>query len=130
MNRSIRMGLAALATVSVVALAGVGTAAAADKYVPFVTDFPKGDTPAEAYRPFATDFGIAPRPGGGGFVVHARAQAEQPPAGRAWGDVALGGALGMAAAGLVAAAALGVRSARLRAGRRPGSLEPQGVQPR
>lgn len=131
MNRSLRIRLAALATVAMVALVSAAVAAAED-YEPFVTDFPKGPAPVEPYRPFVTDFGIEPRAGGGGFTSHARAsQADRAWTGEAWGDVALGGAIGIAFAALVAAAGLGVRSARQRGGSRQGvALEPQGTSPR
>jgi hypothetical protein len=122
MKHSLTTRLATLAALSAVALPTAGTAGADDGFVPFVTDFPKAEAPAEPYRPFATDFGIGPRAGGGGFVVNARGHSDDA-SGRAWGDVALGGALGIGLAGLVAAAALG--GARLRGDRRRAGLEPQ-----
>jgi hypothetical protein len=128
MNRSFRLGLALLAATSMVALAVAGGAAAGKEYEPFVTDFPKAATPVEPYRPFATDFGIAPRPAGG--TVTLEAKAAQGSTGRAWGDVALGGGLGVAVAVLVAAAALAVRSPRLRGDRHHSSLEPHAAPPR
>ncbi len=127
MNRSMRVRLAALATVSLVALAA-GGAASAERFEPFVTDFPRVTTPVEPFRPFATDFGIAPRPAGEGLTLPAGPS--QPSTGRAWGDVALGSGLGIAFAALVSVAALAFRAGRLRGARRHGVFEPQAAPPR
>lgn len=112
-STSIKTRVTALAAASLVALGGAGAAAGAEKYVPFVTDFPTTDVPASAepYRPFVTDFGITePRPAGGGFTSRASSsQDEAAWTGSAWSDVALGGGLGITLAALLAGAALAVR---------------------
>lgn len=109
----------ASATVLVLVLALSSAAAAAeDPYVPFVTDFPKPQS-AQQFVPFVTDFGMEPRPPGNTVVIGpirpvaapapAPAPAPESAGGRSWSDVAVGAALGLAAAGLLAVAIAGAR---------------------
>lgn len=113
----------ASAAVLVLVLAlGSAAAAAEDPYVPFVTDFPKPSS-AQQFVPFVTDFGMEPRLPGNTVVIGpirpvasparvpapAPAPAPEPAGVRSWSDVAVGAALGLAVAGLLAVAIVGVR---------------------
>jgi hypothetical protein len=86
----------------------VSAPAAAQEYVPFVTDFPQGRT-AE-FVPFVTDFGREQRPSGTPVVLNPRAP-EAAPA-RDVGDLALGGVAGFAFAALLVGMAAGLRRIR------------------
>jgi len=86
----------------------VSAPAAAQEYVPFVTDFPQGRT--AGFVPFVTDFGREQRPSGTPVVLNPRAP-ETAPA-HDVGDLVLGGVAGFAFATLLVGMAAGVRRIR------------------
>jgi hypothetical protein len=117
MKGSIRRPIVVALVAASALLASGSAGAAAQEYVPFVTDFPRSGA-TEEFVPFRTDFGIAPRPAGEPVVIGpvARSTPVSAPDARSWGEMAVAWSLGFAFAVALGTAVLGLRRRRIGVG--------------